>query len=110
MKCCFTSDATSMKVRGRRKKNSGPLAADNHPVAKTAKINPYTLQKLAGLKEAGQCKICGMLTLRPDQLALHMRSHTKEMSYQCEYCSQLFRFEGSLRRHIQKNHAHKKRI
>ncbi|KAF8556509.1 hypothetical protein OG21DRAFT_1506440 [Imleria badia] len=54
------------------------------------------------------CPVCQATFTRPQHVARHMRSHTGDRPYKCQYCGDQFARSDLLARHINKCHANEK--
>ncbi|KAF9491671.1 hypothetical protein BDN71DRAFT_1592166 [Pleurotus eryngii] len=70
-------------------------------------INPPPLVVMAG---DHQCSVCQATFTRPQHVARHMRSHTGDKPYKCEFCGDQFARSDLLSRHVNKSHASEKPI
>ncbi|KAG2116867.1 hypothetical protein BD769DRAFT_1485235 [Suillus cothurnatus] len=55
-----------------------------------------------------QCPVCQATFTRPQHVARHMRSHTGDRPYKCQYCGDQFARSDLLSRHVNKCHANEK--
>ncbi|KAL4062189.1 hypothetical protein J3A83DRAFT_4039373, partial [Scleroderma citrinum] len=55
-----------------------------------------------------KCPVCQATFTRPQHVARHMRSHTGDRPYKCQYCGDQFARSDLLSRHINKCHANEK--
>ncbi|KAG1736314.1 hypothetical protein EDB19DRAFT_1721448 [Suillus lakei] len=55
-----------------------------------------------------QCTVCQATFTRPQHVARHMRSHTGDRPYKCQYCGDQFARSDLLSRHVNKCHANEK--
>ncbi|KAF2368664.1 Zinc finger C2H2-type, partial [Trinorchestia longiramus] len=52
-----------------------------------------------------ECPVCGRRFLRTSDIYRHIRTHTGEKPYQCQYCSYSACQKGNLRSHMGRVHA-----
>lgn len=57
-----------------------------------------------------KCPVCQATFTRPQHVARHMRSHTGDRPYKCQYCGDQFARSDLLSRHINKCHANEKPV
>ena len=57
-----------------------------------------------GSKASAACPICGKMFSCKSAVDIHMRSHTKERPFRCEYCDRAFTTKGNLKQHVGTNH------
>lgn len=50
------------------------------------------------------CPVCGRIVLGPGKLKIHMRKHTGERPFTCEYCEKSFMSSSNINKHIRKVH------
>lgn len=50
------------------------------------------------------CQYCGKLFVRRSHCVRHTKLHTKLKDFHCKYCSQSFRWEVSLNKHVESEH------
>ena len=50
------------------------------------------------------CTKCDYFTLNPRQLRDHLRSHSNEKRYKCNYCDERFKYTSGKQRHMNKCH------
>ncbi|KAF9526393.1 hypothetical protein CPB83DRAFT_858023 [Crepidotus variabilis] len=55
-----------------------------------------------------KCPVCQATFTRPQHVARHMRSHTGDRPYKCQYCGDQFARSDLLSRHVNKCHANEK--
>ncbi|KXN82112.1 Zinc finger and BTB domain-containing protein 8B [Leucoagaricus sp. SymC.cos] len=55
-----------------------------------------------------KCPVCQATFTRPQHVARHMRSHTGDRPYKCQYCGDQFARSDLLSRHVNKCHASEK--
>ncbi|KAF8815856.1 hypothetical protein BYT27DRAFT_7190878 [Phlegmacium glaucopus] len=55
-----------------------------------------------------KCPVCEATFTRPQHVARHMRSHTGDRPYKCQYCGDQFARSDLLSRHVNKCHANEK--
>lgn len=77
----------------------------------TVKQSKKSYTKHVKYKSAGprRCLICGRECASPSALAVHMRYHTGEAPYCCSSCDKKYKDQGSLKRHIDRNHTQRER-
>lgn len=61
-------------------------------------------RKKFNYKGPQNCSVCGRECANPSTLFIHMRSHTNEKPFQCEFCDKRYKDSGSLKRHSIRNH------
>ena len=78
----------------------------NKSYLRKGELTAHTLTHKKG--HVCKCRLCNYTS--PDQrnLKAHMRVHSKLKRYLCLHCSQLFRYDTQLRRHLKKDHSTKK--
>ncbi|KAH7884872.1 hypothetical protein F5I97DRAFT_1512756 [Phlebopus sp. FC_14] len=55
-----------------------------------------------------KCPVCQATFTRPQHVARHMRSHTGDRPYKCQYCGDQFARSDLLSRHVNKCHGNEK--
>ncbi|KAF9223233.1 hypothetical protein BS17DRAFT_128950 [Gyrodon lividus] len=55
-----------------------------------------------------KCPVCQATFTRPQHVGRHMRSHTGDRPYKCQYCGDQFARSDLLSRHVNKCHANEK--
>ncbi|KAF4562655.1 hypothetical protein EYR36_004049 [Pleurotus pulmonarius] len=55
-----------------------------------------------------KCSVCQATFTRPQHVARHMRSHTGDRPYKCQFCGDQFARSDLLSRHVNKCHANEK--
>ncbi|KAF8071436.1 hypothetical protein FPV67DRAFT_1778694 [Lyophyllum atratum] len=55
-----------------------------------------------------KCPVCQATFTRPQHVARHMRSHTGDRPYKCQYCGDQFARSDLLSRHVNKCHTNEK--
>ncbi|CAG4933248.1 unnamed protein product [Parnassius apollo] len=56
-----------------------------------------------------QCSVCGRFCASNSILITHMRTHTNDKSYHCQFCDKKYKEKRSLKRHIDSCHHPKNR-
>ena len=56
--------------------------------------------KKESIKGQEDCKQCGKLNTNPGQLNRHLKTHTGEQSYKCQFCEKSFSINTNLQRHV----------
>ncbi|KAG1764310.1 hypothetical protein EDD22DRAFT_455933 [Suillus occidentalis] len=71
-------------------------------------LSSKPLIKLLPMGGDHQCPVCQATFTRPQHVARHMRSHTGDRPYKCQYCGDQFARSDLLSRHVNKCHANEK--
>ena len=51
------------------------------------------------------CHICGRVSNRPSDLVKHLRVHTGERPFECQFCQMKFKSSSALYNHLRKKHG-----
>ena len=77
--------------------------SDDIPKSKAKQFKKFGLEP--GIKRR-KCEECGLeITGSPSAMVSHMRTHTKEKPFVCDYCCRPFSMKFSLNRHINSIHS-----
>ncbi|RDB16404.1 Uricase [Hypsizygus marmoreus] len=87
-----------------------PIAAPRgvQTLQTTFVINQLILQLHPTMGGDHKCPVCQATFTRPQHVARHMRSHTGDRPYKCQYCGDQFARSDLLSRHVNKCHANEK--
>lgn len=79
--------------------------------SRTVKHSKKSYKKHVKYKNTGphRCLVCGRECASPSALAVHMRYHTGEAPYCCSSCDKKYKDQGSLKRHVDRNHTQRER-
>ncbi|XP_023213071.1 zinc finger protein 454-like [Centruroides sculpturatus] len=94
-KCNYTNCERSFKRKGGLDQHMYRM----HPDEILSKISPND-PKIISRK----CNFCLKLCASPTELRRHLRIHTKEQPFSCNFCNDTFTFKSSLNKHIRKIH------
>ncbi|VVC98261.1 unnamed protein product [Leptidea sinapis] len=78
---------------------------NGEPVTQTHESVRKKVRKREG-KNRVQCVICGLITLSPSALEIHMRKHTGERPFSCDLCHSRYSTKGALKRHLERASIH----
>ena len=57
------------------------------------------------LKRKYVCPVCSKAFPVPAKMEIHMRTHTGDRPFACEYCGQRFSEKGNMQRHVKLKHS-----
>ncbi|ESN99590.1 hypothetical protein HELRODRAFT_84278, partial [Helobdella robusta] len=85
------------------------IALSNHNIALSNHNNtPPTILNInsgsgghpSSNKASAACPVCGKMFSCKSAVDIHLRSHTKERPFRCEYCDRAFTTKGNLKQHV----------
>ena len=76
----------------------------NREYARLESLTRYiTMHFSSSMTQYRECKICGKVFSRTQQLHLHYRRHVGETRYVCQYCNKTFCNTSCFKRHVQRH-------
>lgn len=95
-------------VKGRGRVTSVKKAEGFFRYVKSCNVVILSSSQHATMGGDHKCPVCQATFTRPQHVARHMRSHTGDRPYKCQYCGDQFARSDLLSRHINKCHSNEK--